>query len=475
MIDLLCLLLDKMVRAPVSFVCLFAPGTQSKTNMAERGQRFPCQLNSKRGLLISSISILHLLLPTGAFTSLGVARGLTVSPIKSMSGSASVDEIVEGAPKRVVIAGAGVIGLSTAYYLKERYGVASTLVDPSGEVAPAASGKAGGFLALDWNDYSPVGQLARRSFDLHQELANKLGAENLQYRRLTCASISVNSAVAASRPKGKKLQGVEWAGDDQDSSAVLGMRPLGDEDSIAQVHPKRLCENLWNAMSQTEGDDGAKLVRGKVSGPVHTEDGKLLGVRLEDGNVLDADAVVFACGPWTANVMTGVKYHSVVIPTPKVLSQCVFFSGCGDPEVYVRPDSTAYCTGFPDGEVRVTEEPGHEEVRPEAVDRIVESVRAASGSDRGSALHAEPTLSQACYLPTTPDGLPMMGKLPKSVVGGDGCFVATGHSCWGILLGPATGESMATLIATGNPSSHVDMRPYDPSRFGQALSILESL
>ena len=29
------------------------------------------------------------------------------------------------------------------------------LVDVTGEISPAASGKAGGFLALDWNDRSP--------------------------------------------------------------------------------------------------------------------------------------------------------------------------------------------------------------------------------------------------------------------------------------------------------------------------------
>eukprot|EP00965_Chrysotila_dentata_P253494 6211269-Pleurochrysis_carterae.AAC.2 len=50
----------------------------------------------------------------------------------------------------VVICGAGVIGVSIAYQLGLR-GVRSTLVDKVG-LCPAASGKAGGFLALDWND-----------------------------------------------------------------------------------------------------------------------------------------------------------------------------------------------------------------------------------------------------------------------------------------------------------------------------------
>ena len=70
---------------------------------------------------------------------------------------------------RVVICGAGVIGASVAYFLACR-GIAATVVERSG-VACAASGKSGGFLALDWCDGTPLEALARRSFALHAELA----------------------------------------------------------------------------------------------------------------------------------------------------------------------------------------------------------------------------------------------------------------------------------------------------------------
>jgi len=388
------------------------------------------------------------------------SRALSRSNKLKMMSSASE----EGHPQHVVIAGAGVIGLSTSYYLAKNFGIRTTVVDPTGTVAPAASGKAGGFLALDWNDWTQVGPLARRSFTLHQELAHTIGADKIQYRRLTCAAISVNPALSA-RPSGKKLSGVEWA-QDEGIGSLLGMRSLGDESTIAQVHPKLLCENLWKAASTPaeEGGVGSTLLKGRVVSPVY-DDGSLIGAKLEDGTILEADAVLFACGPWDINVMSGVKYHSVVIPTPRVLSQSVFFDGCGDPEVYPRPDSTAYCTGFPDPAVKVTERPGEEEVRPDAVTRIIEAIRDASGGTaEGGALAAPPSIEQACYLPTAPDGLPVMGRLPSEYPN-DKCFVATGHTCWGILLGPASGESMAHLIATGESSEHVDLRPFDPARF----------
>ena len=78
-------------------------------------------------------------------------------------------------PARVVICGAGVIGAAVAYYLSLR-GIRSTVVERSG-VACAASGKSGGFLALDWCDGSPLAALARTSFQLHADLPQRLGAD----------------------------------------------------------------------------------------------------------------------------------------------------------------------------------------------------------------------------------------------------------------------------------------------------------
>jgi glycine/D-amino acid oxidase-like deaminating enzyme len=314
------------------------------------------------------------------------------------------------APNRVIIVGAGVVGTSTAYYLAERFGIASTLIDPSGTIAPAASGKAGGFLALDWNDGSPIGPLTRRSFALHQELADTLGADKLQYRRLTCASIAVDVASQGRRPRGKKLDFVEWAQDNDgggSDTVVLAAQPMGDVRTIAQVHPKKLCDAFWEVASKSknEGGVGSTLLKGKVvkvltADDDDDDDDKVTGVQLDDGTVVEGDAVLLSCGPWTANLMRGVKYHAVLIPTERTLHQCVFFSGAGDPEVYVRPDQTAYCCGFPDEITKVTEEPGKEEVRPEAVKRIVDAVRLATSSTNAAVsgvLSAAPSVASACY------------------------------------------------------------------------------
>jgi len=123
----------------------------------------------------------------------------------------------------------------------------------------------------------------------------------------------------------------------------------------------------------------------------------------------------------------------------------VFFTGHGDPEVYPRPDGDAYITGFPDPATVVTEAPGEEEVRPEVVRRLIDATKRTSSELGGVPPHTR----QACYLPTTSDGLPVIGEVP----GAPGVIVASGHGCWGILNGPATGEAVAEMLAEGKAKS----------------------
>ncbi|KAE8722386.1 microtubule-associated protein RP/EB family member 1-like [Hibiscus syriacus] len=70
---------------------------------------------------------------------------------------------------------------------------------------------------------------------------------------------------------------------------------------------------------------------------------------------------------------------------------------------------------------------------------------------------------QAFFLPCTDDSVPIIGQVP----GVKGCYVATGHSCWGILNGPATGAALADLVLEGR-AAIVDLSPFSPARFVDA-------
>jgi len=239
-------------------------------------------------------------------------------------------------PPRVVVVGGGIIGCSTAFYLSKR-GCAPTIVERR-EIAAAASGKAGGFLAADWNDGSAVGALARESFALHAELARELGADAIDYRRLTCAAVAVAERGAA--PATRKLAATEWA-----NSAVLGSRPMGDETTIAQVHPRKLAR----AMADAAIAQGGRVLIATVT---EVQPGSPARVLLDSGEWLEADAVVLAMGPWTDQLagglklprMLGQKYHSILMQADRTLSQAVFFQGERSCDHATRAASRA-CTG----------------------------------------------------------------------------------------------------------------------------------
>src|SRR5712692_1849314 len=76
--------------------------------------------------------------------------------------------------KRIVICGGGAIGAAIAYFTSRR-GARPRVIERH-EVAGAASGKSGGFLALDWCRGSPLDLMARRSFEVRSASGAVRGA-----------------------------------------------------------------------------------------------------------------------------------------------------------------------------------------------------------------------------------------------------------------------------------------------------------
>src|SRR5262245_40763957 len=128
---------------------------------------------------------------------------------------------------RVVICGGGVIGASTAYYLSRR-DVQVTVVERSA-VACASSGKAGAFLALDWNAGSRLDALARRSFQLHALLPDEIDADWGFHRLSTYGGYTVPDRAA----RGRQGTDLPWL----TSSVVLSNR-IGSHETTAAIHPR---------------------------------------------------------------------------------------------------------------------------------------------------------------------------------------------------------------------------------------------
>ena len=354
--------------------------------------------------------------------------------------------------KRIVICGGGAIGAAIAYFTSRR-GARPVLIERH-EVAGAASGKSGGFLALDWCRGTPVDQLAQRSFEVHAELSSELG-NPWGYRRLTTYAgyVAEDDAgrVSAVRP---------WLSD-----GVAITSRLGSVESTALVEPRMFTRGLMRAAEM----HGAELRHGMVVDLARRSSGVVRGVSLAGGEIVEGDAVVIAMGPWSIlaarwlplPAVLGYKGHSMVFETGgSVPAEALFLEyreANGEiltPELFPRADGTTYvCAISSTGPVPVDpadvapDEGAH--ARLEALCRNISPALAA----------APIRVRQACFRPVTEDGLPLIGAVP----GIDGAYVATGHSVWGMLNAPATGEAMSELILDG-AAHHVDLAPFAPGR-----------
>uniref|UniRef100_A0A2P2IRT9 Putative oxidoreductase TDA3 n=1 Tax=Rhizophora mucronata TaxID=61149 RepID=A0A2P2IRT9_RHIMU len=388
-----------------------------------------------------------------------IARSVTVIRCSS-SPSLSMEQQPR---KRVVVCGGGVIGVCTAYFLAKK-GVAVTLVEKS-SIACAASGKAGGFLALDWCDGGPVESLARASFNLHRSLAQELdGPQSYGYRPLTTLSVTVKESQSQNQQSSSNIP--SWV-----DGPARSPRIIGTTETTAQVHPQLFTRTLLKKAIESHG---VEEVIGKVE-RIGMESGRVNSVVLEDGRAIESDAAVLALGPWSGKLemlaslfrVYGLKVHSIVLEPKEpdaVTDHALFLSYYPaqgdrpiDPEVFPRPTGEVYLCGM-SAEVEVPDDPEQIVGNPESIQMLKRVARTTSSQlAEGEALvKAE----QACFLPCTDDGVPVIGAIP----GVEGCYVATGHSCWGILNGPATGAAVAELVVDGQ-SSIVDLARFSPARF----------
>ena len=367
---------------------------------------------------------------------------------------------------RVAICGGGVIGACLAYELGRR-GAEAVVIESTG-VGHAASGKSGGFLALDWCRGTPLDTLARRSFALHAEWAERLGHErgaDWGYRRLETLGV-----VASERRDLRDYASQAapaWVG----AEAAVHAR-LGGPATTAQIDPGA----FTRAMLDAAVAEGARLVEGRVTG-VSFDGRRASGVTVEGAGGVDpegagiiaADAVVIAMGPWSLLAsqwlplppVYGLKGHSFVLQSSEAIpAQALFVeyeAADGQsftPEIVPRADGTTYVCGV-SSQSPLPLDPAAVAADAGAHERLLAmTARIAPGLGRAAILK-----TQTCFRPVTVDGLPFIGAVP----GVPGAFVATGHSVWGMLNAPATAEALAGLIVEGK-SGGVALSAFDPAR-----------
>ncbi|KAI3986955.1 hypothetical protein MKX01_039890 [Papaver californicum] len=423
--------------------------------------------------LLSSSSSISISISISLFPSHSPPTRKPSTRISILSSSAAATMEGEEEKKRVIVCGGGVIGVCTAFFLAKK-GAKVTLVEKS-SIACAASGKAGGFLALDWCDGRPISKLARTSFNLHRTLSLELkGSESYGYRPLDTLSLTITEQDQTSSGSQSKIL-PSWV-----DGPAQNPNTIGTVETTAQVHPQLFTRTL---LSFAVANHDLEVVIGELE-RVETEQGRVKSVVLkekegeDDSNnnrIIDTDSVVLALGPWSSRLslisslfnVSALKAHSIVlIPkdptaiTPHALFLTYKAANGGepmDPEVYPRPTGEVYLCGM-SAKGEVPDNPEEIMGDPESI-KVLKRV-AGSVSSHLKEGEVEVKAEQACFLPLTDDDKPVIGELPNV----KGCYVATGHSCWGILNGPATGAAMAELVLDG-VSSIIDLTPFSPARF----------
>ncbi|MFE2754538.1 NAD(P)/FAD-dependent oxidoreductase [Actinosynnema sp. NPDC059335] len=414
--------------------------------------------------------------------------------------------MVQVGPRSAVVVGAGIVGLSTAWFLQER-GVAVTVVDRTGVAAGASWGNAGWLapgLTIPLNEPSVLRYGLRSLLDPAAPLHVPLTADPALWSFLTrfaahCRWSSWTRAVRANRSLNA---GCLAAFDELTANGVAAptvaapvtagfadrrqahgllreldrMAEAGEPVEHAELDAARLRElvplasRALTAGVRIDGQrhlDPGGFVRALArsvadrGGTVRTDEatgvrphGRGVGVRTRDGGTLVADVAVVATGAWLSRLAAawGVRVpvragrgYSFTVPVDRPVPGPIYLPGA-------RVAGTPYR-----GALRIA---GTMEFRdPDApavaarTEAIIASVRPLLDGVRWE----ECRDVWVGPRPITPDGRPLIGAVRVP-----GVYVAGGHGMWGLAHGPVTGRLLAEHVATGRRPDA--LRDFDPLR-----------
>jgi glycine oxidase len=340
----------------------------------------------------------------------------------------------------VIIAGAGIIGVSLALELRER-GHAVLVLDRAAPGGEASSAAAGMLAPADPETPSALRPMAFASAQIFPEFVRKLetaGKMQVDFRRFgTIALLRHEPAPAEYRSlSANELQRLEPSLQSAGQSAFFVQ-----EDS---VDPHLLMQAALAAARtlgvEVHGDAAVQDIRPRDNG-VEV---------VTPADTFSAHCVVDCRGAWSGAPVKPRKGQMLYVQPRAGVLQHVLRA----PEVYLVPRSS--------GKVLIgatVEDVGYDKsVDPATVHALL----SAATKYLPEVASAPISQSWAGLRPGTPDGLPIMAPTETP-----GVFVASGHFRNGILVAPITAKIMADLVE-GRPSP-LDIAAFAPSRFSHEL------
>jgi D-amino-acid dehydrogenase len=408
-------------------------------------------------------------------------------------------------PRSAIVVGAGIVGLSTAWFLQE-HGVAVTVVDRTGVAAGASWGNAGWIapaLSVPLNDPRTLRYALRTlpnraapvriSLSLDPTLWRFLlrfaaNSRESSWRRAVRANLTLNHECMAAYDELvsngvdapitdapitalfrssadaehllEQLQRLADAGQPSSATELTGAElreqvPLASSGVAVgiRINGQRFVDpgQFVQALGRSVVERGAALDTVDVAKVRPSGDGVVVHPR--SGPTLTAHVAVIATGAWLPDLVR--RWVRVPVQAGRGYSFTVPVERPVFGPIYL-PDVRVACTPL-NGKLRVTSM--MELRRPEApasaavVDAIVDS----AGPFLDGVRWIERDETWVGPRPLSPDGRPLVGPVAENRI-----FVAGGHGMWGMKQGPATGRLLAEQITTGKQPP--GLRDFDPLR-----------
>lgn len=361
--------------------------------------------------------------------------------------------------EHVVVVGAGAFGGWTALTLL-RAGMRVTMVDAWGAGnSRASSGGETRVIRAVYNGVPLYSEMVARAFALWRE-AEQQWKRQVLFRTgaiwmCTTDDSYVRSSIGPMKAVGLSVEQLSPE-DAARRYPQMGFRDVHSvflEPEAGFLTARAACELVRETFVREGGTYRQAWVR-----PGATAGGRLTRVTLSDGQTLDADRFVFACGPWMAQAFPDVVGRRIV-PT----RQEVFFFGtpAGDTRydtgtlpVWVHlGERLAY--GVPVHErrgLKIADDTAGEEVDPTTLDRVPSIAGLANARAilraRFPALADAPLVeARVCQYEASSDGHFLVDRHPQL----ENVWLVGGGSGHGFKMGPAMGEHVAAVVQGRTP------------------------
>ncbi len=359
---------------------------------------------------------------------------------------------------KVVVIGAGIIGLLTALRLKQQ-GVDVTVLE-KGKVAQESSWAGAGILCPihPWLYPDSFTDLVNASLDLYPELQTELECETGHDIQRIKSGLLI-PCFANDKVKHQEAAQVWSDKFGWDMQRLTAAQAVEKEPTLSADVEEAL---LWSNVHQVRNPEllsavllylhklGVDVVeQSEVIRLIEDGQGHVCGVKAAQGKTYDADAVLLAAGSWSANL---AEQSGFKLPVQPVKGQIVLLKTKPNTLKHIVKHDDAYFVPRKDGRVLIgatMENVGFE--RSNTVEALSELLAATQRLVPGLK-DAEIEQQWMGFRPGSPDGLPFLGEVSSK----KGLWVATGHYRNGVALAPITAKVMADWICGVQPSLNMD-------------------